>query len=107
MNELKLKRLIRNKKMSEKKIEQLVTKNKLTHLDWVDISLYQQLSEDFIDKYSNELEWTYISTHQKMSATFIIKHMDKIKWNWIQDNPQINHEELEEKGVYLIKKMMG
>ncbi len=106
MNELKIKQSIRNKKMSIKKIEKLIQKGNLSNIDFSEICLYQQLSEEFMDKYCDDLNWVYITMYQKFSLNFIIRHMNRIKWDWIADNPHINQKELEENEIYLIKRMM-
>lgn len=106
MNELKIIQSIRNKKITMSKLDKLISQNKLSGLDLSDICLYQQLSEEFIDKHYDKLNWVYITIYQKFSLNFMIKHMNRIKWDWIADNPHINQRELEENEIYLIKKMM-
>ena len=49
-------------------------------VDWDDISYYQKLSEEFIEKYVDKIEWWYISRYQKLSESFIEKHIDKVDW---------------------------
>jgi len=45
--------------------------------------MYQKLSEEFIEKYSNKLSWLGISIYQKLSEEFIKKHSDKLIMNCI------------------------
>ena len=40
-------------------------------IDWVEISVYQKLSESFIEKYSDKVNWYCVSVYQKLSESFI------------------------------------
>ena len=102
-----MKHTIRRKQMSMVEIEELIRNNQLSDLDLSDICMYQRLSEKFMDKYSHCLNWVYITIYQDISVEFIIKHIDKIKWNWIEDNPYIDHAELNKREVYLLKQMVS
>ena len=46
--------------------------------NWGNISQYQKLSEEFIEKYSDKVYWCFISEYQKLSEEFRQKHNDKI-----------------------------
>jgi hypothetical protein len=46
---------------------------------WYYISIYQKLSEPFIDKFKDKVDWYYISIFQKLSEEFIVKYQDKIE----------------------------
>ena len=48
---------------------------------WDYISMYQKLSEDFIEKYIDKVNWYWISQYQTLSEEFIGKHKDKINWH--------------------------
>jgi len=50
------------------------------HTDWLYISQYQTLSEEFIEKYSDKLDWYYILQHQTLSEKFIEKFSDEVDW---------------------------
>ena len=65
-------------KLSEEFIEKYCNK-----VYWYYISVHQTLSEEFIEKYKDKVEWYYISIYQKLSESFIEKHKDKIYWNCI------------------------
>ncbi len=45
---------------------------------WIFISMYQKLSEEFIEKYKDKVDWCWISLHQKLSEKFIEKYQDKV-----------------------------
>ena len=45
------------------------TKNFINESDWVQISIYQELSEDFIREYQNKVHWGWISQEQKLSSS--------------------------------------
>ena len=52
-------------------------------LDWDYISIYQKLSECFIEKHADKLDWDCISACQKLSEDFRKKHADKVRWDYI------------------------
>ena len=55
-----------------------------TKVDWVRISIYRKLSEEFIAKFQDKVNWAYISKYQKLSEEFIQKHNLTInKDNWL------------------------
>jgi len=45
--------------------------------DWSEISLFEELSEDFIREFQDKVNWGYISYHN-YSEDFIREFMDKI-----------------------------
>ena len=51
--------------------------------DWEKVSIYQKLSESFIEKHSNKVDWYWISGYQDLSEKFIEKYSDKVYWGWI------------------------
>jgi hypothetical protein len=63
-----------NKKL-KKEIKQIIEDQKLNctikefedKVDWVHISVYQKLSEEFIEKYQDKFDWKCISMFQKLS----------------------------------------
>jgi len=59
---------------SEKEIDNI------SNTQWTDISQYQQLSEDFIEKFRNKVDWHNISEYQKLSEEFIEKFRNKVYW---------------------------
>lgn len=78
---------------------EIVGNNKISVNEWCDISCYQTLSLDFIDKYSKNLYWNYISVFQKLSCEFIEKHKDKVNWNLIIRYQELPYSFLE-KNIY-------
>jgi len=46
---------------------------------------YQRMPEWFIEKYSPRLNWKFVSANQTMSIQFMKAHMEKIDWNEIYD----------------------
>jgi phage anti-repressor protein len=65
-------------KLSEEFIEKFQDK-----VDWYDISKYQKLSEEFIEKFKNNVDWICISKYQHLSETFIEKFQNKVDWDYI------------------------
>lgn len=49
-------------------------------VNWYNISRYQKLSENFICEFADKVEWYYISEYQKLSEDFIIKFQDNMAW---------------------------
>lgn len=70
----RLKSLTLNK-YSIEGLEAYISVNKLTDEDWTLVSIYQELTEEFIDKYSNKFNWESIIIHQKLSYSFMEKHL--------------------------------
>ena len=52
-------------------------------VDWDYISIYQKLSESFIEKHIDKVKWNYISMFQTLSESFIEKYFDKVRWSYI------------------------
>ena len=61
-------------------------------VDWVYISVYQKLSEEFIEKYIDKVDWYYISKYQKLSEEFIEKYIDKVNWFCISKYQTLSEE---------------
>ena len=64
-------------------------------VDWKYISMYQKLSEKFIEKHSDKIDWNYISKYQKLSEKFIEKHGDKVNWVYISISQKLSEEFIE------------
>ena len=63
--------------------------------EWEAISMYQNLSEEFIEKYENELNWLWISYSQKLSERLIEKFEDEVDWYYVS-----KYQTLSEKFIY-------
>jgi hypothetical protein len=61
-------------------------------VDWHWISIYQELSEKFIDKFKDRVRWGCISKYQKLSEKFIDKFKDRVDWGWISANQQLSEK---------------
>ena len=78
----------------KKEVEKLIKKINLNcsieefkdKVSWEYISIYQQLSEDFIREFQDKINWEQISKHQKLSKKFIREFEDKIDWYEIIKN---------------------
>lgn len=57
--------------------------------NWIDISEFQKLSEDFIREFQNKISWYDISYFQKMSEDFIREFQDKVDWFSISLNEKL------------------
>lgn len=49
--------------------------------NWIEICMYCNLSEEFMEEFAECLNWTQVSIHQKMSYNFIKKYMHKLNPN--------------------------
>jgi len=48
------------------------------NVDWLYISVYYKLSENFIREFQDKVNWVNISIYQKLSENFIIEFKHKI-----------------------------
>lgn len=62
---------------------ELYFKDDFNSLDWNNISRMRYLSDDFMEKYSDNLNWNSICTNQIMTEKFIKKFIEKINFNII------------------------
>ena len=62
---------------------------------WDMISIFQELSEEFIERHSNEVDWYFISIHQELSESFIERYFDKIDWFWISKHQKLSESFIE------------
>jgi hypothetical protein len=56
----------------------------LDEVDWLDISFYGTLSEDFIRKFQDKVNWNCISQYQKLSEDFIREYQDKAYYRAVE-----------------------
>lgn len=69
--------LIIYQSLSEDLIEKVINK---TNSLWGEISHFQNLSENFIDKYKDKLVWAYLLQKGNLSEKFLISHDNYIDW---------------------------
>jgi len=55
----------------------------LEMIDWLSISKYQKLSENFIREFKDNVDWPLISSYQKLSEDFIREFKGEVSWYWI------------------------
>jgi len=65
-------------------------------VDWIHISYFQKLSEDFIREFKNEVSWTNISRTQKLSEDYIREFKDKINWRDISRHQKLSEDFIRE-----------
>ena len=96
-SDLTIKRMdLIDNKYSIDELEAFIDNNELTYNDWCNISVYQILTETFIEKYSDKIQWYITSAYQILSEAFIDKHSDRVNWYNISYN-QILSEPIIEK----------
>ncbi len=72
-----------------KEIEEYCKKNNINledfdgEINWNWISQYQDLSEEFINKYYDKVNWDNISKYQTLSEKFIEEYRDYVNWDLI------------------------
>lgn len=59
------------------------------------ISLFQNLSEEFIDKYKDDLDWTFVLQRTQLSSEFLEKHLEYIDWNHIYNQKHLSEKFIE------------
>jgi hypothetical protein len=64
-------------------------------VDWGYISMFQKLSEELIEKYTDKVNWYRISMYQKLSESFIDKHKDKVNWGYISEYQTLSDDFIE------------
>ena len=83
---------------------------RFTELNWVEISYYQVLSEDFIREFKDKVYWKQISYKQVLSEDFIREFQDKVYWVNISYKQELSLEfikEFEDKVDWNILKEKG
>jgi hypothetical protein len=75
-------------------------------LYWDNIFQYQQLTESFIEKYSDKVNWDYIEKYQKyqkLSPDFMKKHnISKPENNWLYATKEEKMQAIRDCGEYEI-----
>lgn len=64
-------------------------------IDWLYISMYQNLSEKFIEKFQNKVDWDNISLYQVLSESFIEKFTYKVNWFFISKKQKLSEDFIE------------
>ena len=64
-------------------------------IDWFNISRYQKLSEEFIEKFQEKVYWNCISQYQKLSEKFIDKFQEKVYWYYISEYQKLSEKFIE------------
>jgi hypothetical protein len=90
VNEYGWKGVSRESEMSEEFMDKYSDK-----LDWGRVSTYQTLSESFIEKHKNEVDWLGVSANQKLSESFIEKFKDRVDWANISSNQSLSESFIE------------
>src|SRR5574344_1543872 len=68
----------------------------INEVNWVCISIYQKLSEDFIREFQDNVDWNCISQSQKLSEDFIREFQNKVYWNWISQSQKLSENFIRE-----------
>lgn len=57
---------------------------------WVNLSLYNKLSEEFMERHANQIDWYFVSMWQNLSKDFIIKFKNRINFECLEFNKSID-----------------
>ena len=87
-----------NKSITQRVNELLGTdyKGLIKREQWVDISINQSLSEDFIREFQDKVDWDWISKYQNLSEDFIREFKDKVDWYYISKYQKVSNKFIEE-----------
>ena len=80
-----------NISMYQKLSEDFIERNK-DRVDWECISINQKLSEDFIERNKDWVDWDCISYYQKLSEDFIERYKDRVWWTWISRYQKLSED---------------
>lgn len=94
-NEFEWKELLEEKQFSIQFIERnldyflwLNKKDKKLNI-WKTLSYFQNLSDEFIEKYEKKLDWELMSSGQCFRQKIMLKYMDKINWTYVLENKEV------------------
>ena len=79
----------------ENKLKQANKELGTNYTGWLEISMCQKLTEDFIERHADKVNWDYISIYQKLSEVFIEKHSDKVNWYYISEDQKLSEDFIE------------
>jgi hypothetical protein len=82
----------------------LYNKDNINDIDWLDVSVNQELSENFMREFQDKVDWGIISAQQNLSEDFIREFQDKVDWDNISINQACDSEE--EKKIMSTKGLM-
>ena len=84
------------KPISEQKLRAYIATHIINRDSWTSISIYQHLSESFIEDNNDLVDWFKISRYQKLSKSFIEKHKDLVNWNLISQYQKLSEKFIED-----------
>src|SRR5690606_37928977 len=87
---------LRNKKLSGNEIRDIINNNSLSYEDWILISEFQTLSEDFIREFKDDVNWYYISGYQTLSEDFIREFKNDVDWSWVSSSQKLSEDFIRE-----------
>jgi hypothetical protein len=78
--------LLINQHLTNEQIQKYIETVGINNTNWELLQEYQNLTENFINKYEHNLDWDLISENQFMELKFLIKNINKINWSLIAKN---------------------
>ena len=108
MNEMKKYDL--NQPLSEEEIEEYIKlkTEKNQKINWCKILKFQNLSENFLEKYHTykEFDWNQLSKHQNISENFLEKHINELDCDIIRKRIKLSPEIIEKYPQKLDEKII-
>lgn len=98
--------LFRTVRLTEEELEYVITKynNAIDREAWYEICVWQELSEEFIEKYKNSINWYIISLLRSLSYEFVVKYKDYVIFEALRLNKW--YKELPEEQKQKIKAVL-
>ena len=93
----------------EKEIQEIIDNNNLNctikefidKADWINISGYQRISEEFIREFKDKVNWYLISQYQKLSEKLIQEFKEYVDWENISYHQKLSEEFIKEFKFYV------
>lgn len=60
--------------------------------NWLLVSQFQKLSNDFIREFADKLEWNLIASCQKIDFNLVKEFKNKLNWGMIVHNPNLSNK---------------
>lgn len=78
------------------KINKIFIEQNKNVINWDELSLFGELSEELIEKYNDKINWFLISTQHNLSENFIKKNIDKLNLYNILSNQKLSENFLDD-----------
>jgi hypothetical protein len=101
LNGISLDKVSWHKVMKNRKLTLDFIKKYKGQMDWLSLSCYQELTDEFIDEFKEEIYWDAISERKDLSIDFLRKYKEKIIWYEYTTYNKLEEETIIEFAQYL------